>query len=123
MRDMERVKRIGRYLVGKLRFFWQQSGELEASSDADWGGDTATRRSVSAGVTMRGGHCLKTWSKKQQAVSLSSAESEVYSAAKTASGGLGWGSKARKGHGNIVWIGCALGCLSNNVLGQPDSGP
>ena len=39
MRDMERVKRICRYLVGKPRarcwFRWQQSGELEAYSDAD----------------------------------------------------------------------------------------
>ena len=47
MRDMERVKRIGRYLVGQPRarcwFRWQQSGELEAYSDADWGGDKATR--------------------------------------------------------------------------------
>ena len=25
----------------------------------------------------------------------------------------------RKGHGNIVWIESAPGCLSNNVLGQP----
>ena len=36
MRDMERVKRIGRYLVGKPRarywFRWQQSGEHEAYS-------------------------------------------------------------------------------------------
>ena len=51
--DLERVKRIGRYLVGKPRgkflLFWQQSGELEA----------CTRRSVSAGVIMRGGHCFK----------------------------------------------------------------
>ena len=63
MRDMERVKRVGRYLGGKPRarcwFRWQQSGELEAYSDADWGGDRPTRRSVSAGVIMRGGHCLK----------------------------------------------------------------
>ena len=38
--DMERVKRIGRYLAGKPRakcwFRWQQSGELEAYSDAGW---------------------------------------------------------------------------------------
>ena len=50
MRDMECVKRIGRYLVSKPRekcwFRWQQSGDLEAYSDADWGGDRATRRSV-----------------------------------------------------------------------------
>ena len=58
--DLERVKRIGRYLVGKPRavclFHWQQSGELEAYSDTDWRGDTVARRSVSAGVAMRGGH-------------------------------------------------------------------
>ena len=36
-------------------------------------GDKATRRSVSGGVIMRGGHCLKVWTKKQQVVSLSSA--------------------------------------------------
>ena len=91
-RDMERVKRIGRYFAGKLRakcwFRWQQSGEPEAYTDADWGGDKATRSSVSAWV-MRGWHCLKVWTKKQQVVALSSAESELYAAVKTASEGLG----------------------------------
>ena len=81
MRDMERVKRIGFFLVGKpkarCRFRWQQSGGLVAYSDADWRGDKATRRSVSAGVIMRGGHGLKVRTKKQQVVSLSSAESEL----------------------------------------------
>ena len=61
--DLERVKKIGKYLVGKPReeclFRWQQTDELEAYPDADWGGDKATRRSVSAGVIMRSGHCLK----------------------------------------------------------------
>ena len=49
MRDMERVKRIGRYLVGRPRakcwFRCLQSGKLEAYPHADWGGDKATRRS------------------------------------------------------------------------------
>ena len=93
VRDMERVKRIGRYLVGKARakcwFRWQQSGDLEAYSDADWGGDKAARRSVSAGVILRGGHCLKERTKKPHVVSLSSAESELYAVVKTASEGLG----------------------------------
>ena len=92
VRDSERVKTIGRYLAGRPRakcwFRWQQSGELEEHSDADWRGDKATRRSVSGGVIMRGGHCLKVWTKKQQVVSLSSAESELYAAVKTASEGL-----------------------------------
>ena len=34
---------------------------------------------------MRGGHCLNVWTKKQQVVSLSSAESDLYAAVKTAS--------------------------------------
>ena len=37
---------------------------------------------------MRGRHCLKVWTKKRQVVSLSSAESELYAAVKTASEGL-----------------------------------
>ena len=74
-RDMERVERIGRYVAGKPRakrwFRWHQSG---------------TRRLVSAGVIMRGGHCLKVWTKKQTiGVSLSTAESELHAAVKTAS--------------------------------------
>ena len=99
MRDMECVKRVGRYLVGKPRakfwFRWQQSGDLEACSDADWGGDRATRRWVSAGVITRGDHCLKVWTKKQQVVALSSVESELYAAVKTASEGLGIHSVAK----------------------------
>ena len=97
--DLGRVKRIGRYLVVKppaeCLFHWQQSGELQAYSDAEWEGDNVTRQSVSAGVIMRGGHCLKVWTKKQQVVSLSIAESELYAAAKTASEGLGIQSVAK----------------------------
>ena len=72
-----------------------RGGELDAYSDADWRGDKATRRSVSAGVIMRGGHCLKVWTKKQQVVALSSPESELYVAVKTASEGLGIQSVAK----------------------------
>ena len=48
VRDMERVKGIRRHLAGMPRgvclFRWQQRGELEAYSDANWGGDRTTRR-------------------------------------------------------------------------------
>ena len=44
---------------------------------------------------MRGGHCQKVWTKKQQVVSLSSAESELYAAVKAASEGLGIQSVAK----------------------------
>ena len=96
MREMERVKRIGRYLVGKPRarcwFHWKQGGELEAYSDADWRGDRATRRSVSAGVITRGGHCLKVWTKKQQVVALSQLRASCTPRSKLH--WMGWGSRA-----------------------------
>ena len=66
-----------------------------AYSNVDWVGDGTTRRSVSAGVIMRGGHCLKVWTKKQQVVSLSTAESKLYAAVKTAPEGLGIQSLAK----------------------------
>ena len=105
---MERVKRIGRYLVGRPRawcwFRWQQSGALEAYSDADWEGDKGTRPCRLGSL--------------QQVVPLSSAASELYAAVKTASEGLGI-QQHHEGHGNIVRIESVLGCLSNNVPGQP----
>ena len=90
VRDWERAKRIGRYLSGKPRakcwLRWQQSGDLEAYSDADWGRDPPTRRSVSAGVIMRGGHCSNWWV---------SDESELYAAVKAESKGPGIQSVAK----------------------------
>ena len=44
---------------------------------------------------MRGGRCLKVWTKKQQVVELSTAVSELYAAVKTASEGLGIQSVAK----------------------------
>ena len=106
-----------RYFFGKPRakcwFRWQQTGDLEANWDADWGGDRATRRSVSAGVITRGDHCLKVWTKKQQVVALSSAKSELYAAVKTASEGLGIQSVAKD-----LQSESAPGCLGNDVPGQ-----
>ena len=100
VRDMERVKRIGRNLARKPRavclFRWHKEGESEAHSDADWSSDRTTRRSVSARVIMRGGHCLKVRTKKQQVVSVSTAESELHAAVKTAPEALGTRSLAKE---------------------------
>ena len=119
VREIERVKKIGRYLAGKPRakrwFRWQQSGGLEACSDADWEGDEATRRSMSAGVIKRGGHRLKVGTKKQQVVSLSSAESDLYAAVKNCIRRLGI-------HGDVVWTESTSGRLSNDVLGPQRTG-
>ena len=82
-RDMERVKRIGRYLVGKLRarcwFRWQQSGELEAYSDADWEATKPLEDPCQPDTASR------SWTKKQQVETLSSAESVAGRKSTTAS--------------------------------------
>ena len=107
VRDVERVKRNGRYLSGKsiakCLFRWQQGDELEAYSDADWDGDKATGRSVSAGVIMRGGHCLKVSTKREQVVSLSTAEGELCAAVKPAPEELAIQS-VEKELGTVCWL-------------------
>ena len=65
----------------------------------------------------RGAHCLKVWTKKQQVVSLSNAESELYAAVKTASEGIG-NSERGKGLGDSMLAGPTSGCLSDDVPGQ-----
>ena len=69
VRDMERVKGIRRHLAGmpfSMPVLVATEGELEAYSDANWSGDRTIRWSVLAGVIIRGEHCLKVWTKKQE---------------------------------------------------------
>ena len=63
---------------------------------------------------MKGGHCLKVRTKKQQVVSLSSAESELYAAVKTASEGLGIQSVAED-----LGISCRLNLLDASAIMCP----
>ena len=66
----EKLKRLGRYLVGKpraiLRFIWQEMPrKINIYTDADWAGCKRTSRSTSGGSIMLGRHTLKTWSSTQ----------------------------------------------------------
>ena len=80
--DMASLKRAGRYLKGApraiLRFLWgAPPPELVGYVDADFAGCTATRKSTSGGAVFWGTACLKTWSKTQPTIALSSGESEL----------------------------------------------
>ena len=80
--DERRVKRLGRYLKGFPRivqkFPWQDEGlGLRVYTDADWGGCKTTRKNISGGVVMRGGHCIKFRAKTQSSITLSTAEAEL----------------------------------------------
>ena len=90
----ERLKRLGRYLVGKPRavvnFNWQKiPTKLTAYTDADWAGCKESRKSTTGGALTVGTHTLKTWSKTQSLVALSSGESEFYAALKASAEALG----------------------------------
>ena len=71
-----------RYLKGSPRlvynFAWQPECVFDVFVDTDFAGCLATRRSTSGGDALRGAHLIKDWSTTQQAVTLSSAEAELY---------------------------------------------
>ena len=93
-RNWQELKRLGRYLKGRprlvIKYNWQDPTlKLTANSDSDWAGDKVKRKSTSGGIIRIGGHYIKSWSKNQSVVALSSAEAELYAIIKTASETLG----------------------------------
>ena len=92
------LQRLVRYIKGSPRlvymFSWQQDSPLDVFVDTDFAGCLATRRSTSGGVALRGTHLIKHWSSTQRAVTLSSAEAELYGLVKGTTEALGiqaWG--------------------------------
>lgn len=78
------VKRIIRYVKGTIGFcLWyprETNANLAAFSDADWAGNVDDRKSTSGG-SFYIGNCLVAWhSKKQNCISLSTAEAEYIAA-------------------------------------------
>jgi hypothetical protein len=99
--DWEKLKRLGRYLVDKLRvrnlFKYQGPvNSIEIYTDTDYAGCNKTRKSTSGGVVMFGKHMLKTWCLAQGVVSLSSGEEEYYGLVKGASQGMGFKSMVKE---------------------------
>ena len=87
-----------RYLKGSPRLVynypWQPENALDVFVDTDFAGCQSTRRSTSGGVALRGAHLIKHWSSTQKAVTLSSAEAELYGFVKGTTEALGiqaWG--------------------------------
>ena len=75
--------KIGRYLRGRprlvLRFPWQVSQSMATTyTDSDWAGCVKTARSTSGGIVTIGDHMIKSYSRQQKVVALSSAEAELY---------------------------------------------
>ncbi|XP_043695672.1 secreted RxLR effector protein 161-like [Telopea speciosissima] len=78
------MKRIFRYLKGSIDYgLWYPRTKdftLSAYSDANWAGDVDDRKSTSGGAFYLGGSLVAWHSKKQDSVSLSTAEAEYIAA-------------------------------------------
>ena len=80
VQSWKKVKRIGRYFLGREKVVWMfpwkdGHGSLKVFTDSDWAGDWETRKSTSGGIITIGEHRLKTWSTNQSSLALSSCES------------------------------------------------
>jgi hypothetical protein len=92
--DWAKLNRIGRYLVGRPRlvslFAWQAPTlTVTAYTDSDWAGCKLTGRSTSGGIVTVGSHVLKTYSRQQKTVALSSAEAELHAMVAASAEALG----------------------------------
>ena len=92
--DWNKLKRLARYLVDKLRSrmlyaYQSKPDSLDVYTDTDFAGCARTRKSTSGGVIMYGCHMIKTWSSTQNVIALSSGEAEYYGLVKGASQGIG----------------------------------
>ena len=62
-----------------MNFDWRLLGStVTAYTDSDWAGCSKTARSTSGGIITIGSHVIKTYSRQQKTVALSSAEAELY---------------------------------------------
>ena len=126
--DWLRLKRLGRYLKGRPRlqqvYEWRPAQRtISTYTDADWAGCKQTRKSTTGGCIMIGKHAVKSWSKTQSLVALSSGESELYAALKSAAETLGLMSMLK----DLNWVmegkvygdaSAALGIIHRIGLGQ-----
>ncbi|XP_073271383.1 uncharacterized protein [Primulina huaijiensis] len=81
---LKAVKRILRYIAGTIELgLWytrETNSNLVGFSDADWAGDLDDRKSTSGGCFYLGNNLISWHSRKQNCVSLSTAESEYVAA-------------------------------------------
>ena len=126
--DWLRLKRLGRYVKGKPRlqqlYPWQPAQQrITSYSDSDWAGCKQTRKSITGGCIMIGGHTTKGWSNTQSLIALSSGEAEFYAALKSAAETLGFMSMLKDLNWNLEGTvygdaSAALGIINRLGLGK-----
>ena len=69
--DLRKLRRLGKYLIGRprliMRFDWQNMlSTIATFTDSDWAGCTQTAKSTSGGAICIGEHIIKTYSKQKK---------------------------------------------------------
>ena len=99
--SLQKLKRLGRYYVGKPRLVYKyafgkgDADVLDVFVDTDFAGCSQTRRSTSGGCALVGGRLIKHWSKTQPTIALSSGEAELVGIGQGMAQALGLQSLAR----------------------------
>ena len=127
--DLQRLKRLARYLDGNPRLLlnvqWQPlQSTVTTYSDADWAGCRDSRKSIAGGCFITRYHSIKGWSKTRSLIVLSSGESELYASSKASAETMGVFAMLKdlgwRMHGE-VWGGDAnatLGVINRKGLGK-----
>ena len=81
--DWGLLKKLGRYLLYRprivMQYDWQKKRTtLDGYTDCDWGSCTKSRKSTSGAMILIGKHLIKSYSKQQKVLALSSGEAETY---------------------------------------------
>jgi hypothetical protein len=92
--DWRKLKRLAKYLVKHPRMvqtfnLQEPTDTVKVYSDSDWAGCKKTRKSTSGGAVIIGNHCIRSWSKTQATIALSSAEAELIALVKATSEAIG----------------------------------
>ena len=122
------LKRLGRYLKGRPRlqqwFTWQEAPQtMKTYSDADWAGCKSTRKSTIGGCVTLGKRIVKTWSKTQSLIALSSGEGELYAMIKASAESMGLLSMLKDFGWHVsreIWgdASAAIGIVKRSGLGK-----
>ena len=117
--DLAKLRKIGKYLLGKPRLvskfvFQDMPSTITTFTDSDWAGCARSAKSTSGGAVCMGEHVIKTYCKQQKVIALSSAEAELYAMVAASAETL-----ALQAYANDLGIelGCELYCDSAAALG------
>ena len=117
--DLRRLRKIGKYLLGKPRlvslFKWQEMPtRITTFTDSDWAGCARSAKSTSGGAVCLGEHVIKTYCRQQKVIALSSAEAELYAMVAASAETLALAAYARD---LGLSLDCELYCDSAAALG------